>query len=110
MNLFDGLQDTAFNVVTTSMGYPASWQPPTGELQTANVLYKDPSQTARLLDQEYDAENCMIEYKRSEFIGLKSLVDSKAEPTILVNGIEYGVMEVNPKFDGNTMIANLKRL
>lgn len=109
-NLFDGLQDTMFNTVTKTFGYQATWQPSSGDLQLADVLYKDATQTAKLLDQEYDPRNCMIEYKESDFVGLKSLVDASHEIKIKVNELDYGVMKITSKYDGKTMIALLVRL
>jgi hypothetical protein len=106
-NIFDGLQETAFNIVTNTMGYPATWQPSTGELKTANVLFKDATQTAKLLELPYDPKNSMIEYKQGDFNGLKEAVDSGKEPVIEVNGIQYGVMEINTKYDGKTIVANI---
>jgi len=110
VNLFDGLQDTMLNVVTNTMGYLSTWQPSIGQLQTATVLYKDASQTAKILDQEYDPRNCMIEYKSFDFVGLRDLVDAGNEIRITVNGLEYGVMKITSKYDGKTMIAQLIRL
>jgi hypothetical protein len=111
MNLFDDLQQNAFGIVVNTMGYPASWTPSAGgELQTATVLFNDASQTAKLLDVEYDPQRAMIEYYKGFFTGLKASVDAKNDEIIIVNGIPYGVNEIRAKYDGKTYFAHLQLL
>ncbi|KQC02093.1 hypothetical protein [Pedobacter sp. Hv1] len=107
MNLFDTLQDTAFSIVSNTMGYTATWQPSVGEIHTAEILFNDATKTAKLLDQEYSPKNCMIEYKSDDFTGLKESADAGNEEIVTINGIQYGVLDVNSKFDGKTMLAHL---
>jgi len=109
MNLFDNLQRTAFGVVTHTMGYAASWTPSAGgAVKTATVLFKDASQTARLLQIEYDPKLAIIEYFDTDLPGLKVSVNSKNDEIIVVNGIEYGVNEIKADADGKTLIAKLE--
>ena len=109
MNLFDGLQRTAFAIVENTMGYPASWQPSSGgAVQTATVLFKDASETAKLLQVEYDPRRAMIEYFIDYFPGLKVSVNNKNDEIVFVNGLEYGVDEVTADADGKTLFAKLK--
>ena len=111
MNLFDGLQAAAHSVVNNTMGYPAIWMPSTsGVLQTATVLFKDPSETAKILDTPYSPNNYLMEYKQGDFETLKILVDSNSEEKVSINGNEYGVMAVKSMSDGKTYYAELQRL
>ncbi len=109
MNLFDDLQRGAFGVVTHTMGYAASWQPTAGgAVQTATVLFKDASQTARVLQIEYDPKRAMIEYYDGHFNGLKASVNAKNDEVIMVNGVQYGVNAITADADGKTYIAHLE--
>jgi hypothetical protein len=110
MNLFDSLQESAFSIVTNTMGYTASWQLSIGEAKLARVLFKDATETAKILDQVYSPKNCMIEYKQGDFPGLKEAADSGSEEMITINGLQYGVLEVNSEFDGKTLLAYLTKL
>lgn len=111
MGLFDHLQHTAFKVVSQTMGYSASWQPLAGgALKTAVVLFKDATQTAKLLDQPFDPKLHLAEYQQGDFSGLFEAVNNGAEEQIKVNGINYGVLDVTSKFDGKTYIATLALL
>ena len=111
MNLFDDLQRGAFGVVTHTMGYAASWAPSAGgAVKTATVLFKDASQTARLLQIEYDPKRAIIEYFDDQLTGLKTAVNLKRDEEIIVNGIAYGVNEIKADADGKTLIAHLELL
>lgn len=108
-NLFDGLQKSTFAVVTNTMGYSASWTPGAGgAAQTATVLFKDASETAKLLQIEYDPNRAMMEYYNTDFIGLKASVNAKNDEIVIVNGISYGVNEIRAEFDGKTIVAQLQ--
>lgn len=109
MNLFDGVQQNAFAIVTNTMGYSASWTPAAGgAVQTAIVLFKDASETAKLLQIEYDPRRAMMEYFITDFVGLKESVNIKTDEFVTVNGIRYGVNEVKADFDGKTIVAQLQ--
>lgn len=111
MNLFDGIRQTAFSVVTTTMGYPVSWQPLAGGPPlTAQVLFNDASETARLLEIEYDPQRAMMEYQQGDLAGLKASVDVKNDEIVIINGVSFGVNEIRAKFDGNTYIAQLQQV
>lgn len=109
-NIFDALQDAAFNIVTNTMGYTASWTPSSGNPLIANVLFKDATQSAKLLDQIFDPKFCIAEYKYGDFTGLKEAADRGNEEIIIINGITYGVLKVESDYDGKTLKAHLKLL
>ncbi len=108
-NLFDHLQDTAFNLVTKTMGYAASWTDGQALTQNANVLLNDPTKTATILDQPFNPKMHLMEYKQGDFKGLFELVNSGKEHIVTINGMNYGVLDVNSKFDGKTYVATLQK-
>lgn len=110
-NLFDSLQDTAFGIVTNTMGYSASWTPSSSaELITGPILFKNATETAKILDVPYNPKRCLMEYHVGVFNQLKPLVDVGSEETVSINGIDYGVMQVTSKYDGKTFYAELQIL
>lgn len=107
-NLFDGLQAATFDIVTATMGYTAVWQPSDGSpAQTARVLFKNPTESAKIGDQEYDPYRSM-EYKTGVFTALKSSVDANNTEEVTISGTGYYVRKVDGRFDGKTMIATLE--
>jgi hypothetical protein len=99
-NLFDGYQRTA---------YTATWLPSAGgSQQTAIVLFKDASETAKILEIEYDPQRAMIEYFITDFTELKTSVDAKNNEFITINDVRYGVNEIRAKYDGKTFFAHLQ--
>lgn len=108
-NLFDGLQATTFDVVTATMGYTATWQPSDGgPLQTARVLYRNPTENQKLADQLYDPYRYTMEYKQGHFAGLKERADGQYTEQVAIGSINYYVRKVEGKFDGKTMVATLE--
>lgn len=109
-NLFDALQNNTFNVVSHTMGDPASWTNTDSLLVVAKVLFKDPTHTAKALKQDYDPEACMMEYKLGDFVGLRERVDAGAEEIVNIAGADYGVTKITAEFDGKTFYAHLVKL
>lgn len=108
-NLFDGMAAVTFNVVTATMGYTASWQPADGSpLQTAEVLFKKPTESQKLADQEYDPYRYTMEYRTGVFNGLKESVDANNVEEVSIGAASYYVRKVDAKYDGKTMIATLE--
>lgn len=108
MNLFDGVFDTAFDVVTNTMGYDALWFPSSGGSPIpGRVLFNDPAGKSKVGDTEYRAQDPEIEYKEGVFPGLKAAVDQSTLERIEVNGRVFHVTQVNPKYDGKNYVAIL---
>jgi hypothetical protein len=116
-NLFDGVQKTAFNVVTNTMGYDGSWTPSVGgATQTARVLFKNPdeawgignSDTAKD-EMEFYPGDCKMEYYTDDFTGLKTAVDDNKIETVVIDSVSYKVRSVRASWDGKTMIAVMKK-
>ena len=111
MNLFDGIQDALFNIVSNTFGDVAIWMPSTGSITiTGAVLFKDATETAKILDQPYSPKNCMVEYKNGDFNQLFELAALGSEEIISINGQQYGVLKVTSKFDGKTFTAAIQLL
>lgn len=109
-NLFDGLQKTAFAVVSNTIGYNGSWTPSNDNLsQTARILFKDATETAKLLQIEYDPERAIMEYYIGSFAGLKPMVDAKSDEFVTISNVRYFVDSVEIKEDGKTFLAHIRR-
>lgn len=108
-NLFDDLRDASFDVVSNTMGYEASWEPSEGgNVQTARVLFNNPTEGKKLSGVEYDPYHYEMEYRVGHFEGLKQSVDSNNIEAVTIRGKEYNVRQITAKWDGNTMIAVLE--
>lgn len=112
VNLFDGLESAAFDIVTNTMGYDAVWIPSNGSYPTgynARVLFKNPDDNYDLSNGSYSSLNYTIEYRLDFFPQLKEIVDTHGTYEIItVNGIEYYVRSIVTKYDGKTYIATLE--
>lgn len=108
-NIFDGLQDTTFDVVTTTMGYDATWSPSAGgPTKTGRVLFNNPTESKKISEVEYDPYAYRMEYKKGVFNGLKQSADSNGTEIVTIKGQQYYVRQVAAKHDGNTLIAVLE--
>ena len=102
-NIFDGIQEAAFDVVTTTMGYTGTWLT-SSPVQTAPVLLKRPtSKDVKLNGVEYTPFNYFIEYREGFFPGLVDLVRANSNEKIEVLGITYYARTVDAAFDGKTV-------
>lgn len=111
MSLFDGIQDNVFNIVNKTFGDYATWIPTISrEKITGGILFKDATETYKILDQPYSPKNCIMEYKKGDFVGLFESVSRGSEEIVTIKNIEYGVMKVISKYDGKTFIAELQLL
>lgn len=110
---FDLLESTMFDVVTSQMGYDASWTPSTGlPVLTGRVLFGSPSNKHKIIlgdaiGAEYLPEKWFMEYKKGVFDGLKQLVDDNNDETVVINGTQFFVRQVATKYDGDTYVALL---
>jgi hypothetical protein len=108
-NIFDGLQDSTFDVVTTTMGYDATWSPSIGgPTKTGRVLFNNPTESKKLSEVEYDPFAYRMEYKRGVFNGLKESADRNGTEVVTIRAQQYFVRQVAAKNDGNTLIATLE--
>ena len=110
MNLFDNLQNTMFNAVTSTMGYDATWSASDGSGdQTARILFTGPTEIEKLKGADFDPEKLEMEYKKGDFAGLKELTDNNEMEKVTIAGIGYfRVKSVLKKYDGKTFIARLQ--
>jgi hypothetical protein len=103
VNFFDAIQESAFDIVTNTMGYDASWN-----IHTSQVLFNSPSEKQAIQDVEFDPTAFKMEYRKGVFDGLKERVDDGNNETVEINGMTYYVIEVKIKLGGKTFIATLR--
>lgn len=110
MNIFDQLQDNAFNVVTTTMGYPATWQPKAGgPEQSGRVLFNDPSEKQEKAGVDYEVEQTFIEWKKGEFPGLAESTADNGMESISISGVgDVILLSMKGIFDGKTYKATVQ--
>ena len=113
MNVFDSLKRKAFDVVTSQMGYDATWtssESGSSELK-ARVGFIDPSERQELSGiDSWNPSEPFMEYRKDFFEGLKQRVDSgKAEFVYIDSKGLFAVPEVQTKYDGDTFVARLRR-
>jgi hypothetical protein len=107
-NIFDKMQDSAFDIVTNTMGYDATWIPSSGGGPfTARVLFKDPTEIHEISGVEYNPHGFMMEYRGPHLPGLFEAVRDSQIEEVEVNGIEYYVRDVKAMHDGRTYRAKL---
>ena len=114
LNFFDSIQKTAFEIVTNTFGYPATWTPSNSETElSAKVLYKDATEKQGLGDIDFNDCRYLMEYKAGDFPGLVEMVQNvdntetvKIETTV-GTVLEFFVKNIETKYDGKTIIAFL---
>lgn len=109
---FDSMQSNAVDKVNNLYGYPAVWDPSdSSPEQTATVLFKDPTDDKDVSGiAEYNPLHILMEYKISDFIGLRAAANSGKNEVVTIDGTGYWVRQVNAKYDGKTMIAILETI
>ncbi len=107
---FDSMQSNAVDKVNNLYGYPAVWIPSdSSQQQTAPILFKDPSSAQDLSGiQEYDPLKILMEYKNTDLVGLRDAANSNKNETVTIEGVDFWVRQVNPKYDGKTFVAVLE--
>lgn len=108
---FDRLQKACFRAAQKTFGYlNASWQKSGVDPIFCDVLFKDPTETQKLLGVEYEPNTYIMEYLRGEFPGLLELVRAKKNQIILIDGIEYSTKFAETAYDGKTIRVHLNIL
>ncbi|HJT73278.1 MAG TPA: hypothetical protein VJ720_04645 [Chitinophaga sp.] len=113
MTFFDEIQNTAFDIVTSTFGYTASWLPSEGgPEQSATVLYKDATEKHELSNVDYIVERYVMEYKEGDFTGLKEAVargENESVKIIVADTVTllFMVRKTETKYDGKTITATL---
>ncbi len=112
-NAFDNLKYTMTDTVTAVHGYSATWTPAAGgDMQSAAVLFRAPTDKQKEGDIEYAPYSYIMEYKAVEFVGLKASVDSNVNNEYVfitegANTTRYYVKQCNLKSDGGIVEAIL---
>ena len=109
MNIFDSLKKQAFDVVTNTMGYNATWLSES-ILNSARVGFMDPSEKQELSGiDSWNPNEPFMEYRIGFFDNLKLNVDNGNLEYVTIEGIGYfAVVEVRTKYDGETFVARLR--
>jgi hypothetical protein len=110
MNIFDQLQDNAFDLVSSTIGYSATWLPKAGgPSKTARVLYNDPSEKQESANVSYEVEAPFIEWKKGDFEGLAEAtqINNMEVLDVTVKGVVVRmiVKALKKLFDGGTYKA-----
>lgn len=110
MGLFDRFKESVNRVVNNTMGTVAVWTPSHGgDVKTATVLFKDPTETQKFLGVEFDNETASFEYLKSDFPGLRESANLKNDEIVHINGLSYGVNAVRVLHDGDIYLAEIQR-
>lgn len=109
MNIFDSLKTQAFDVITNTMGYNATWLSES-ITYSARVGFKDPSEKQELSGiDSWNPDEPFMEYRIGFFENLKISVDQGNLERVTIEGIGYfAVVEVKTKYDGETFVARLR--
>lgn len=113
MFFFDSIQTTAAGIVSGMFGVPATWQPSDNSpMQSAVILYKDATEKHKLSDVDFEIERYVMEYRNTEFIGLKKSMDEGGDEQVIIEVsknifLTFLVRRIETKFDGKTIIAYL---
>lgn len=109
MNLFDGIQDMMFDVVTEVYGYQASWTPSAGGAAiTGPCLLKEPTKDYDMNGVAYTPFHRIMEYRQGYFSGLFEAVRAKSDETVIIKGKSYYVRNVQAAYDGKTYRAEIE--
>ena len=126
-NQFDTMGKLAFNVITTTFGYEARWQPlasPVTPIMVAIVGFGEPTEGQNLgnrglrsMIDEYDVFHFWIEWKKGDFPGLFESVRAgnngdEEKVTVFSDvypvGRDFLVQEVKSIFDGRCFKAKIQ--
>lgn len=105
---FDKMQKACFRAAKKTFGYlNASWQKSGGDPIFCDVLFKDPTETQKLLGVEYEPGTFIMEYLRGDFPGLFEMVRGKQHQIIVIDGNRYTTKFAETTFDGKTIKIHL---
>lgn len=107
---FEAMQQSAFDVITGTMGFAATWAPDGGgDEESATVLFQNPTEEMKIAGVDYDPGAWRMEYYLGDLPGLETAANARAsKEVIVIEGTEYYVRKVHRKFDGKTFIAELQ--
>lgn len=101
---FTRFQRRAFDVVTRTMGFAATWNS-----ETVNVGFRNPTEEMRLAGVDYDPSAWTMEYRDDQFVGLEAAASARNSAEIVeIEGQEYWVRKVSRRLDGRSFLAELQ--
>lgn len=93
------------------MAVPATWQPSAGgALQSANVLFNEPTEPKEQQVFEYQPQRWSMEYRQEQFEGLTESVRGGGYERVTIQGRLFAVRDVTIKHDGLTYHAELEEI
>lgn len=114
MNPFDSLKLACFATIATTMGYDAVWQKEGGEEIPARVLFNEPTREEEVGSHDYGYRRPTLEYKGTDWPGLKELVEAKEQVIVSLRGRSYEVLSIEAEKgvarDGEVFTAILQEV
>jgi hypothetical protein len=109
MTLFNRYQRPLWKTVETVMGDVATWQPSIGGLlQTATILFNEPSETQERQHFDYEPLRPKMEWRVGQFEGLAEATRAGAVEVVSIRGRTFAVAPAKLKHDGATYEAELE--
>ena len=96
-NVFDAFKLQTFSQIATTMGYDAIC-----DGVKARVLFNSPSQNEKVSEHQFDYDRPTLEFKITDWPGVREKIEAKEDVLITVKGKEYYAM----KIVGDGKIAN----
>lgn len=90
------------------MGVSATWQQSGSPLQSATVLFNEPTKPIEQFGMEYQPEAWEMEYRQEQFEGLYESVRQGGYEQVVIQGRTFAVREVTLLHDGLTYRAKLQ--
>jgi hypothetical protein len=109
MTLFSRYQKPLWRTVETVMGDVATWQPSAGgALQTATILFNEPSETQERQSFDYEPARPKMEWRVGQFQGLAEATRAGAVEVVTIRGRRFAVAPAKLRYDGATYEAELE--
>jgi hypothetical protein len=109
-NIFDNAKKVMYDTALSVMGRRCAWVSSlTTQSYSALVHFKYPTQKEELAGIDFMPVNPFMEYRESEFPGLKSAVDAGEMESVNIEGHGvFVVRSVERRFDGDILKAYLE--
>jgi len=109
-NPFDALQVALAATIATAFGYEATWEPSGGgEMQTAQVLFREPTEKDKVGPVTYTPQDFYMEYFLGNFTGLFELIRSGKKEVVTIEERTYSPRKAQLLHDGKTIAVYLVR-
>lgn len=103
MALFDTYRINMLAKTRAIMGTIATWG-----VNSASVLFNAPTTHDQLAKVDYQRDRYVMEYDIEDFIGLRESVANGGNEYVIIDGVEYFILEINALYDGKLLEAVMK--